>query len=72
MVTCDVIITTPQGVILMYDITSQATFSDIDRWLNTIREVSVLMCMSVCVGVYVSVHARVCVMPHRYCFFLAL
>ena len=38
----DYVITTTQGIILMYDITSQATFNDIDRWLRTIQEVNVV------------------------------
>ena len=54
----DDVIVTMQGVILMYDITSQSTFSDIDRWLRTIRDVSTHVCLCmygyayVCAGVW--------------------
>jgi len=40
----------------MYDITTQTTFVDIDRWLSAIKDVSAIYC---CVVVVVVVFAHV-------------
>ena len=64
---------TVQGILLMYDITSPATFIDIDRWIGAIREVSkslclcvvymyrfmqLFVCMCACIQYYVNLQSR--------------
>ena len=40
-----------QGIIIVYDITSEKSFDNIRNWLRDIEEVSVCDCMEVCRGV---------------------
>ena len=56
----------PQGIMLIYDVTSASSFTDIRRWINTIDEVSNVNVIDICTWMGMPTRAHTHTHTHTY------